>query len=79
VARRQAQALGLGDDDLIVSRAAVEELQGALYCLAAALDDVDRDLAAGSDPAEVKAALDWLRDNARPLAALWIEPRVADL
>jgi hypothetical protein len=79
MARRQAKAIGLGDDDLIVSRAAVEELQSALYCLAAALEDVDRDLAASNDPAEVRSALDWLLVNSRPLGSLWIEPRVAHL
>jgi hypothetical protein len=75
VARQQAKALGLGDDDLIVSRAAVEELQGALYCLSAALDDVDRDIAAAETPKDLEAALGWLMENARPLASLWIEPR----
>jgi hypothetical protein len=62
----------------VVSRAGLDELAGALYCLAAALEDVDRDLAgAADDPREVRLALDWLMDNARPLAGLWLEPRAA--
>lgn len=60
---------------MIVPRAVLEELQGALYCLQAALEDVDRDMAAATSPAEVEDALRWLLDNARPLAACWIEPR----
>ena len=76
LARKLAAAHGLGDDDVIVSREALEDLQGALYCLQAALEDVDGDLAdAGDDPAEVARSLGWLLDNARPLAEVWIAPR----
>jgi len=78
VARRQSGALELSADDVVVSRAGLEELAGALYCLAAALQDVDADLAeAGDDPRELRLALDWLADNARPVASLWLEPRAA--
>lgn len=76
MARRLATAHGLGDEDVIVSRAALEELQSALYCLQAAIEDVDRDLAeAPDDPEEARRALAWLLDNARPLSSTWIEPR----
>lgn len=78
MARKLAVAHGLGDDDVIVDRQAVEELQGALYCLQAAIEDVDADLeAAHDDPDEVRRALAWLLDNARPLATSWIEPRTS--
>jgi hypothetical protein len=70
-------AHGLGDDDVIVDRTALEELQGALYCLQAALEDVERDLASSSKPADIADALAWLRRNAEPLAHVWIEPRTA--
>jgi hypothetical protein len=75
MARKLAASHGLGDGDVIVSRDALEELQSALYCLQAAVEDVDADLADTDDPAEVRRALGWLLDNARPLAAAWIEPR----
>ncbi len=76
MARKLAAGHGLGDGDVVVDREALEELQGALYCLQAALEDVARDLdEGGDDPAEVRRALDWLVDNARPVAAQWIEPR----
>lgn len=76
MARRLAQAHGLGDDDVIVDRAALEAVQSALYCLQAAIEDVERDLAqAPDDPGEVARALAWLLDNARPAAELWLEPR----
>ncbi len=58
---------------MIIGRAALEELQSALYCLQAAIQDVDQDLKLADGPADVRAALRWLLDNARPLADLWIQ------
>lgn len=78
LARKLAASHGLGDDDVIIDRQRLEELQGALYCLQAAIEDVDRDLAAGPSAREVREALGWLLDNARPVAAVWIEPRTAE-
>jgi hypothetical protein len=75
MARKLAAAHGLGDDDVIVSRPQLEELQSRLYCLQMALEDIERDLAVSSEPPEVREALDWLVENAGPAAALWIEPR----
>jgi hypothetical protein len=77
MARKLAAAHGLGDDDLVVSRSQVEELQGRVYCLRAAIEDVQRDLAASSEPDEVQEAFDWLLENAEPVAKIWIEPRVS--
>jgi hypothetical protein len=78
MARKFAGAHGLGDDDVIVDRTKLEELQGVLYCLQAAVEDVDRDLAGDHDATDVAEALAWLLDNARPAAATWIEPRTGD-
>jgi len=78
MARKLAGLHGLGDDDLIVSRTQLEELQSRLYCLQAALEDVDRDLAVADGPDDVREALAWLSENARPAAQLWIEPRTGD-
>lgn len=75
MARKLAASHGLGDDDVIVDRSKLEEVQGALYCLQAAVEDVDRDLAGEHDHTDVADALRWLLDNARPLVELWIEPR----
>lgn len=87
LARKLAAAHGLGDDDLIVSRAVLEDFQSRLYCLQAAIEDVDRDLTQSAshsrqgapDRADLAEALSWLLENARPVATLWIEPRVAEL
>lgn len=78
LARKLAAAHGLGDDDVIVSRQALEDLQSRLYCLQAALQDVDRDLEVAAEPSDVAEALAWLVENARPLAEVWVEPRTAD-
>ena len=44
------------DDDVIVSRDALEDLQSRLYCLQAALEDIDRDLAKSREPRDVAEA-----------------------
>lgn len=75
MARKLAAAHGLADGDVIVDRLRLEELQGVLYCLQAAIEDTDRDLAKDPSAREVREALDWLLDNARAAAAVWIEPR----
>jgi hypothetical protein len=77
VARRWATGAGLGDDDRVVSRRALDELLDDLYCLQAAVDDVRRDV---GDPAtanrrELADALRWLLENIEPLRSAWIEPR----
>ena len=76
LARRLAESHGLGPDDVVVSRQALEELQGQLYCLQAAVEDVERDLAEASGPQDVQEALQWLLTNAKPLQEAWIEPRM---
>jgi hypothetical protein len=77
MARKLAATHGLGDDDLVISRTALDELQSRLYCLQAAIEDVDRDLSQSAEADDVDEAFRWLLENARPVAALWIEPRVA--
>jgi hypothetical protein len=75
LARKFAAAHGLADDEVIVDRARFEELQDLVYCLQAAIEDVDGDLAGSPTAREVRTAVDWLLDNARPLASLRIEPK----
>jgi hypothetical protein len=75
LARKLAAAHGLADDDVIVDRRRLDELHDTLYLLAAAIEDVDNDLADDPSPAEVRTALTWLLDHARPAAAARVEPR----
>ncbi len=78
MARKLATAHGLGPDDLIVPRRDLEELQGLLYGLQAALEDVEGDLdqasQAGLEP-DYRDAYEWLHTSAQPLRSIWIEPR----
>ncbi|MCC5951282.1 MAG: hypothetical protein JJU45_04220 [Acidimicrobiia bacterium] len=74
MARRDAERHGLGEGDVVVRRSQLEELAGRLYCLEAAIEDTEEDLAtAGDDPTELRRMLDWLLVNARPAAAGWHE------
>jgi hypothetical protein len=69
-ARRRAAEVGLGDAELIVAKAELDALNDRLYELEAAVEDVDRDLAAAGpepDARTVRDALDWLLTAARPL------------
>lgn len=67
-ARRRAVELGAGKSDLVVARRELDELYDRIYALEAAVEDVERDLAeAGDDPREIRRALDWLLESARPV------------
>jgi hypothetical protein len=66
-ARRRARELRLDEDQLIVARAALDSLRDDLYVLACAVEDVDRDLADASTERDVRDALAWLLEAARPL------------
>jgi hypothetical protein len=63
--------LALGDQELIVTRHALDRLRDELYVLACAVEDVERDLAAAGEPGatELQEALSWLLEAARPLCA----------
>ncbi len=78
MARKLAAAHGLGPDDLIISRRDLEAMQGHLYGLQAALEDVESDLdqskQQGVEP-DYREAYQWLYASAQPLRNLWIEPR----
>ena len=78
MARKLAASHGLDDSDVIVDREQLEEIQGLLYCLQAAVEDVDRDIAEADGPGEIREALEWLLSNARPLVDHWIEPRTTE-
>ncbi len=67
--RRRARELQLGDDELIVARQQLDRLRDDVYVLACAIEDVERDLAGRPTAREVRSALDWLLDAARPVCA----------
>lgn len=67
IARQRVAEAGLSEAELIVTRAALDDLRDRLYVLEAAVEDVDRDLAAATTEQEVADALEWLLAAARPL------------
>jgi hypothetical protein len=70
VARQRARELELSDGELVIAKATLDELHDDLYVLACAVDDVERDLDASHgkpSAAELRQALDWLLEAARPL------------
>ena len=76
-ARRLASGHGLADGEVIVPEDVLEALGDAQYTLAAALEDVEVDLAEATGPDDVRAALDHLVEACGQLAALEVRP-VAD-
>lgn len=52
-----------------MARGELEDLKDKLYVLEAAIEDVEGDLRDSDDPADVRAALEWLLTAARPLAS----------
>jgi hypothetical protein len=68
VRRLRATEVGLAEHELVVTRQELDELHDLLYVLEAAVEDVERDVAAATSAGELREALDWLLDAARPLA-----------
>ncbi len=53
-----------------MTRSELSHLDDLVYVLACAVEDVDRDLAGEHDADDLRRALDWLMEAARPLAQL---------
>jgi hypothetical protein len=77
IARQRSSEAGLSEDELIVTRAALDDLRDKLYELEAAVEDVERDLEKAESEQDVRDALQWLLEAARPLtrAGLSANPR----
>lgn len=59
--------MGLSEHELVLTRQAMDDLRDRLYVLECAVEDVERDLAAGSTKADYADAVGWLLDAARPV------------
>jgi hypothetical protein len=60
----------LSEGELVVAKSSLDELHDELYVLACAVDDVERDLEAAGAAAtadDLRQALEWLLEAARPL------------
>ncbi len=67
VSRQRAADLALGTHEIVVRRDALDRLHDDLYVLACAVQDVERDLVDRPTTRELRDALDWLLDAAKPL------------
>ena len=70
VGRQRARELQLGEDELIITKAELDQLHDDLYVLACAVDDVDRDKSSAGKcvtARELDEMLSWLLDAARPI------------
>ena len=70
VGRQRARELQLNEDELIITKAELDQLHDELFVLACAVDDVERDRsAAGKTPTakELDEMLAWLVEAARPI------------
>jgi hypothetical protein len=59
--------LGLSEDELVMTRAELDALHDQLYMLEAAVEDVERDLVASPTKQDLRDAVAWLIEAARPL------------
>ena len=66
-ARRRADELGLGEHELIVTRAALDELRDQVFVVRSAVDDARRSMAGVSDVREARELLDWVAEAAAAL------------
>ncbi len=74
VARQRARELELSENELVVARTELDALHDELYVLACAVEDVERDLTGRSTVAELRDAVAWLLEAAKPLRDREISP-----
>lgn len=69
VTRQRAAELRLSEEELVVARAALDDLKDRIYVLSCAVEDVEDDLRPDVDPTmrDFRKALEWLLEAARPL------------
>jgi len=66
-ARQRAAEVGLSEHELVLTRQAVDDLRDRIYVLECAVEDVQGDLQGSPSVAELRDAIDWLLDAARPV------------
>jgi hypothetical protein len=66
-ARRRAHELGLGEHQLIVTRAELDELRDQAFVVRSAIDDARRAMDRTTDVREARELLDWIVQAAEAL------------
>jgi len=69
VTRQRSAELRLSEEELVITREALDALKDRIYVLACAVEDVEGDLEPGLDPTlrDYRKALEWVLEAARPL------------
>lgn len=69
VTRQRSAELNLSEQELVITREALDTLKDRIYELACAVEDVEGDLEPGLDPTlrDYRQALEWVLEAARPL------------
>lgn len=67
VSRQRAADLALGVNEIVVRRDELDRLHDDLYMLACAVEDVERDIGTKPSNRELRDAVDWLLQAAKPL------------
>ena len=78
VGRQRAHDLQLNENELIITKAELDQLHDELYVLACAVDDVERDLTSvgkAAPRAELTEMLTWLLEAARPIRDRELQPQ----
>ncbi|MHB8465818.1 MAG: hypothetical protein ACYDH6_17850 [Acidimicrobiales bacterium] len=66
-ARRRSLERGLDENEIIVARSRLANLQDRLWVLPCAIEDVERDIVDATEADDYRRALAWLLESARPV------------
>ena len=71
VTRQRSRELNLSENELVITRAYLDDLRDRIYVLACAIEDVEDDLRPDVDPTtrDYRSALAWILEAARPVVA----------
>jgi hypothetical protein len=67
ISRQRSREAGLSEAELVVTREALEQLRDRLYVLEKAVEDVERDVEQAEGEGDLREAIDWLLEAAKPL------------
>lgn len=67
--RQRSNELHLSEQELVITRAELDELRDRIYVLACAIEDVQDDVRPDIDPTtrDYRSALEWVLEAAKPV------------
>lgn len=69
VTKQRSKELNLSEQELVITRAELDDLRDRIYVLACAIEDVQDDVRPDVDPTtrDYRSALEWILEAARPV------------